>query len=246
MSNSSGIDDTFFEKEFYTQAGRDLLAKEHIFLVYRVASRTARKIPSHYPFDDLVGAGMVGLMDAVGKFNPELGIKFESYAEFRIKGSILDSLRTSDPLSRESRRKIREISEARRDLENKLGREATDDEICDTIGIELNDLYEINSLALSATTVDFDSLSEISGSDVIPDPEMPSPQEVQDYKELLERLSDAIARLPERLGLVLSLYYHEELNMKEIGAVLGITESRVSQLRTEALAKLKVIMEQGE
>ncbi|MBU1220543.1 FliA/WhiG family RNA polymerase sigma factor [Myxococcota bacterium] len=243
-SDTSGFNESFFEKEFYTPEGKDRLAKEHIYLVYRVASRTARKIPSHYPFDDLVGAGMIGLMDAVGKFNPELGIKFESYAEFRIKGTILDSLRTSDPLSRESRRRIRELTEAKRELENRLGREVSDDELCDVLSMDISDLHEITSLAMSSNTVDFDSLSEISGADNIPDPDMPTPHEVSDYKDLIERLSSAIARLPDRLATVLSLYYHEELNMKEIGAVLGITESRVSQLRTEALAKLKTIMEE--
>ncbi len=224
------------------QRRREKLATDNMKLVYRVATRIARRIPNHFPFDDLVGAGMVGLMDAAHKYDPHHGIRFESYAEFRVKGAILDQLRVVDPAPREMRKKIKQFKEIVREQEVLSGGPPEEEVIRARMQITAAELNEIKSVMERTHTVRLDDLTEFSGGDVLPDTATPGPYEVKDYKELLTQLQESIKALPERNQILLSLYYKEELNMKEIGQVLGITESRVSQLRSESLRRLKQIM----
>jgi len=215
------------------------LAVKHMSLVYKVASRIARRLPSHVEMDDLVGSGMIGLMDAVSKFDPQYGVKFESYAEFRIKGAILDQLRVIDPASRDIRKDIKLYKASYKKLEGVLGRTPKDVEIQQDMGITQKKYDQIQKWIKRMQFVDFYTLSTVSGPDVLPGDKSEDPYDVKNYKELLEKLEESIKELPEKLQLVLSLYYKEELNLKEIGNVLNLTESRVSQLRSEALKKLK-------
>jgi RNA polymerase sigma factor for flagellar operon FliA len=224
------------------QGVRDRLILTYAPLVKYVAGRLGSGLPAHVDENDLVSYGLLGLIGAIERFDPDRDIKFETYAIARIKGSIIDELRAMDWVPRSVRSRARDIERAIGELERKLHRAPTDEEIADKLGVstdDLNDsLTEIGRSSIAALdelwTVSSSGGDQVALIDTIEDTEGPEPQ-----TELKEALGEAIARLPEREKLVVTLYYYEELTLREIGEVLGVTESRVSQLHTKAILRLK-------
>ena len=230
------------------QGLRDRLILSYAPLVKYVAGRLGSGLPAHVDEGDLVSYGLLGLIGAIERFDPDRDIKFETYAISRIKGSIIDELRAMDWVPRSVRARARDIERAIAELEAKLGRAPTDEEIAGKVGItqeELGDsLTDISRSSIAA----LDELWTVSSSsggdqvaliDTIEDTQGPDPQGALAQTELKEAIGEAIARLPEREKLVVTLYYYEELTLREIGEVLGVTESRVSQLHTKAILRLK-------
>ncbi|MDE3105268.1 MAG: FliA/WhiG family RNA polymerase sigma factor [Acidobacteriota bacterium] len=222
---------------------RDRLLLEHLPTVRYVARRIHERLPQHVEFDDLVSAGVVGLIDAFAKFDHQKNVQFKSYAQFRIRGAILDSLRTLDWSPRELRRKGRAAEDAIRSLTQSLGRAPLEQEIAAAMGLSLEEyqllLGELKGLEIGSLHME---RSEDSGDEelaYIPG----SPEEDPLFRclqgEMRQRLIDAIDALPEKERLVLTLYYYEELTMKEIGKTLGVVESRVSQIHSSAVLRLR-------
>jgi RNA polymerase sigma factor for flagellar operon FliA len=224
-------------------AYRDQLISEYLPYVKRIVQRLAVHLPSTVDIDDLMNVGVIGLIQAVDRYDPRRDNKFMTYAIFRIKGAVLSELRARDFLSRSNRRKIRELESAYQRLEQKLGREADDKEIAQEMGIELDQVYRTKQMS----SISFISLEELGVSSKDEKEKLMSflanneddALNLTKLKELKEGLSGAIKQLPEKERLVISLYYLDELTMKETGKVLGITESRVSQIHTQAILHLR-------
>jgi RNA polymerase sigma factor for flagellar operon FliA len=232
---------------------RDRLILTYAPLVKYVAGRLGSGLPAHVDEGDLVSYGLLGLIGAIERFDPNRDIKFETYAISRIKGSIIDELRSLDWVPRSVRSRAREIERAIGELEARLGRAPTDEEIAGRIGITENELQDslsdISRSSIAALdelwTITGDTGDQVSLLDTIEDTEGPEPQTALARTEMREALGEAIARLPEREKLVVTLYYYEELTLREIGEVLGVTESRVSQLHTKAILRLKARLSGG-
>jgi RNA polymerase sigma factor for flagellar operon FliA len=226
---------------------RDRLILTYAPLVKFVAGRLGSGLPAHVDEGDLVSYGLLGLIGAIERFDPERDIKFETYAISRIKGAIIDELRALDWVPRSVRARARDIERAIAELEAKLGHAPTDEEIAKKVGISVDELEESLTEISRSSIAALDELWTISGEggdqvsllDTIEDTDGPNPQDALAQTELREALGEAIARLPEREKLVVTLYYYEELTLREIGEVLGVTESRVSQLHTKAILRLK-------
>ena len=230
------------------QASRDRLILTYAPLVKYVAGRLGSGLPAHVDENDLVSYGLLGLIGAIERFDPNRDIKFETYAIARIKGSIIDELRAMDWVPRSVRSRARDIERAIGELERKLHRAPTDEEIAEKLGVTTDELNESLSEIGRSSIAALDELWTISSSgggdqvaliDTIEDTTGPEPQSELAQTELREALGEAIARLPEREKLVVTLYCYEELTLREIGEVLGVTESRVSQLHTKAILRLK-------
>jgi RNA polymerase sigma factor for flagellar operon FliA len=229
-----------------TSPERDQLLLEHLPTVRYLARRIHERLPQHVELDDLISAGVVGLIDAFSKFDNTKQVQFKSYAQFRIRGAILDSLRTLDWSPRELRRKGRAVEEAIRSVTHKLGRVPAEPEIAREMDMGLSEFQqllgelkglEIGSLHLERTENSGDEeLAYIPGS---PDDD-PLFRCLQG--EMKQRLTDAIEDLPEKERMVLTLYYYEELTMKEIGLTLGVVESRVSQIHSSAVLRLRAAL----
>lgn len=236
--------DTAAEKEYQNR-----LVMEELPQVYYIARRIHERLPQHVLFDDLVHAGVLGLIEALRKYDARKNVQFKSFAQFRIRGAILDSLRELDWGSRRLRRKARNIDQAIEKLAAKLGRQPDEEEIAAEMGIELAALHQLlghlDGLELKGQqTVAGDDRSETF--DLIesaPAPAEDSPFHQCLRGEMKRSLADAISVLSAKEQQVISLYYREELTMKEIAAVLDVVESRVSQLHTAALAKLRTALE---
>jgi len=226
---------------------RDRLILTYAPLVKYVAGRLGSGLPAHVDEGDLVSYGLLGLIGAIERFDPARDIKFETYAIARIKGSIIDELRAMDWVPRSVRARARDIERAISELEAKLGRAPNDDEIAGKLGLtqdELDDsLTEISRSSIAALdelwTVQGGTGDQVALIDTIEDTQGPAPTTALDRSEMKEMIADSISRLPEREKLVITLYYYEELTLREIGEVLGVTESRVSQLHTKAILRLK-------
>ncbi len=224
-------------------AYRDQLISEYLPYVKRIVQRLAVHLPSTVDIDDLMNVGVIGLIQAVDRYDPRRDNKFMTYAIFRIKGAVLSELRARDFLSRSNRRKIRELESAYQRLEQKLGREANDKEIAQELGIELEQVYRTKQMS----SISFISLEELGVSSKDEKEKLMSflanneddALNLTKLKELKEALAGAIKQLPEKERLVISLYYLDELTMKETGKVLGITESRVSQIHSQAILHLR-------
>src|SRR5438552_8982807 len=229
------------------KAIRDRLIVTYSPLVKYVAGRLGSGLPAHVDEGDLVSYGLLGLIGAIERYDPDSDVKFETYAIARIKGAIIDELRAMDWVPRSVRSRAREIERAIGELERKLHRAPTDEEIAKKVGIteaELEEsLTEISRSSIAALdelwTVSSSGGDQIALIDTIEDTEAPDPQSSLSATEMREAIGEAIARLPEREKLVVTLYYYEELTLREIGEVPGVTESRVSQLHTQALLRLK-------
>jgi RNA polymerase sigma factor for flagellar operon FliA len=211
-------------------------------------------LPAHVEEADLISYGLVGLISAIERYEPEREIKFETYAVPRIRGAIIDELRTLDWVPRSVRARAREIEKANVKLEHKLQRAPTDEEIAAELGIDVEDFQDSLIQISNSTIAALDELWSISDSsgdqvsllDTLQDPDAPDPASVMDASELKDRVADAIARLPEREKLVIALYYYENLTLREIGEVLGVTESRISQLHTKAVLRLRSRLQSEE
>ena len=231
---------------------RDEKARERLVLAYAplvkyVAGRMSSGLPSHVEESDLISYGLLGLISAIERFEPEREIKFETFAMTRIKGSIIDELRSLDWVPRSVRAKAREIEKVNAQLENELQRAPTDQEMAEKLAVTVEEFQETLTRISNSSVVALDelwTLSDASGDqvsllDTIQDPDAVDPAAALDVTETKDRLAEAIARLPEREKLVVALYYYENLTLREIGEVLGVTESRVSQLHTKAVLRLK-------
>jgi len=219
---------------------RDRFLESHIDLVRYVALRLASRLPVSVELDDLVNDGILGLLDAVEKFDPQRGVRFRTYAERRVRGAILDGLRQRDWQPRTLRRGQRELEETMVRLGSLHGRAASEEELASAMGIELARLRRLLRDANTASIVPLDQIPQ--GLDLSLPHGSDEPQAALELKQLFECLAEELVRLPDRERKVLELYYHEELNMKEVGAVLGVTESRVCQLHAQAAARLRVAL----
>ena len=250
---SSQVDDTrtlwrSFRAKPDDKALRDRVILTYAPLVKYVAGRLGSGLPAHVDEEDLVSYGLLGLIGAIERYDPDRDVKFETYAIARIKGAIIDELRSLDWVPRSVRARAREIERAMTALEAKLHRPPTDEEIANQVGITTEELEDSLTDISRSSIAALDELWTIGGAggdqvaliDTIEDTEAPSPESSLSATELKEALGEAIARLPEREKLVVTLYYYEELTLREIGEVLGVTESRVSQLHTKAILRLKV------
>jgi RNA polymerase sigma factor FliA len=227
-------------------AERDKVVLEHLPLVKAIAVRVHENLPVHVDVDDLVHAGILGLFDAANKYNPEKQVAFSSYAKHRIKGAILDSLRQLDWASRDLRRRHKQVEEATRELSSVLQRTPTESEVAEKLGVDVErwrqmmlDLRSVGLISASSRAADQEEL---------PAPDFPSKPETQPdsmcaREQLRSVLGDAMKALPERYQKVVVLYYTNEMTMKEIGGVLGINESRVSQIHKSALEKMAAVLQ---
>jgi len=230
--------------EIFDEQERNRLLLEQLPQVRYIARHIHDRLPQHVPLEDLVHAGVLGLIDALNKYDSGKNVQFKTYAKFRIRGAILDSLRELDWSPRDLRRKARRIEEVSARLGNVLGRSATEQEIADELKMSLE---EFQHLLGDLDGLDLGSLQAASPIDGQPDDlceYLPSDPEDSPYficlrGEMKQLLTEAIAELGDKEQQVLSLYYYEELTMKEVGAVLGIGESRVSQIHSLALVKLR-------
>ena len=235
----------------YKEEG-DPKARDHLILNYAplvkyVAGRMGTNFPSHVDESDLISYGLLGLIGALERFDLSRNIKFETYAITRIKGSILDELRSMDWVPRSVRSMARQIEKSSAKLENKLHRAPTDEEMANDLGIEMQEFHDALTRISSSSIVALEELWTISSTgtesvaliDTIEDRAAKDPAAVVDVTEVKERLAHAISMLPEREKIVIALYYYEGLTLREIGEVLGVTESRVSQLHTKAILRLK-------
>jgi len=219
---------------------------EHLPIVRFLARRIHERLPQHVDIEDLVSAGVVGLMDAFAKFDPAKKVQFRSYAQFRIRGAILDSLRSLDWSPRDLRRKGRAVEEAIRTLTAKLGRAPGESEVAAEMGLELDEyqqlLGDLKGLEIGTLHVEHNEDSGEEELAYVPG----RPEEDPLFRclrgELEERLSDAILHLPDRERLVMTLYYYEEMTMREIGLALGVVESRVSQMHASAVVHLRAAL----
>jgi len=216
-------------------------------LVKYVAGRMSSGLPAHVEEADLISYGLLGLISAIERFDTTRDIRFETFAITRVKGSIIDELRSLDWVPRSVRAKAREIERANAKLEHQLHRAPTDEEMADALGVSAEEFQESLVKISNSSVVALDELWTVSDSsgdtvsllDTIQDPDAVDPSREMDLTDMKDRLADSIARLPEREKLVVALYYYENLTLREIGEVLGVTESRVSQLHTKAVLRLK-------
>jgi RNA polymerase sigma factor for flagellar operon FliA len=234
-------------KEEGDSSARERLVVAYSPMVKFVAGRLGAGLPSHVDDADLISYGLMGLIGAIERFEPERGIKFETFAMTRIRGAIIDELRSLDWVPRSVRSRAREIEAAQAKLEHELQRAPSEAELADRLEMSEKDLQaallEIANSSVYALdelwTVSDSSGDQVSLLDTIADEAAADPQEALTTSEVKERLAEAIASLPEREQLVVALYYYENLTLREIGEVLGVTESRVSQLHTKAVMRLK-------
>ncbi len=234
-----------YRRENCQDARRDLVDL-HARIVKYVAGRMAIGLPHYVEFNDLISAGLLGLLQAIDNFDPERGIKFETYAIPRIRGAILDELRSQDWFPRSLRRKAKMLEEAYGTLEVQLGRPATDAEVAKRLSIDISELDGMlgevavaTIVSLDADTSGDDSENSTSLGDYLADSRTEDIEKVIARQEMKELIGSRMAELPEKEQLVLVLYYYEELTLKEIGEILDVTESRVCQIHTRAIMRLK-------
>lgn len=224
------------QKQNYEQ-----LVRQHASLVKRIAFHLLGRLPDSVQVDDLIQAGMIGLLEAAQKYDGSKGASFETYAGIRIRGSMIDEMRRGDWAPRSVHRNTRRITEAIKQVENQKGRDAEDAEVAEHLGIEIEEYHSILQDSSGCRLFSFEEMLEKSdqGADNLVSDTQPSPLANIEKDVFQKHLASAIRELPEREQLVLSLYYDEELNLKEIGAVLGVSESRVSQLHSQAAHRLR-------
>jgi RNA polymerase sigma factor FliA len=222
---------------------QEKLMIEHLPIVRFIARRIHERLPQHVPIEDLYSAGVVGLLDAFGKFDPAKQVQFRSYAQFRIRGAILDSLRTLDWSPRELRRKGRAVEQAIQTLTAQFGRAPIDHEIAHLLQIDLAAYQQLlgELKGLEIGTLHSERSEDSGEEELVYLPNRPEDDPLFRYlhSEMRERLSQAIGDLPERERLVMTLYYYEETTMKEIGLILGVVESRISQIHASAVLHLR-------
>ena len=227
------------------KADKNILLTEHMPLVKRLAHHMKAKLPPSVEVDDLVQAGMIGLLDAINRYEETHGAQFETYAVLRIRGAMLDELRNSDWLPRSMRQNMRKIEAAMSTLQQKLGHPPTESEVAKMLKLSLGDYQDMLSDGGGHQLVYYEDFHDAEGSDSFLD--RYAHDDADPLRSLLDgdfrqAVIDAIDALPPREKMLMGLYYEEELNLKEIGAVMGVSESRVSQLHTQAVARLRAAL----
>ena len=227
-------------------AERDQLIIRYAPWVKFIAMRMASKLPSHIQAEDLISAGIIGLIDALDKFNPAREVQFKTYAQIRIQGAMKDELRALDWASRSMRQKVKRLEHVYTTLEQELGRPPASEEVANSLGIEMDEFEEMLDDVKGTSLVSLEELGQGPASEdktnlleALLTREDQDPLEMLNLQDLKKALSLAISELPEKERLVLSLYYFEELTMKEVGKVLNLTESRISQLHTQTVLRLR-------
>lgn len=233
MTEADALWDRYFRNK--SNENRNKVAEYYLPLVKIVAGRIAMSLPSHVDRDDLLSSGFFGLMEAIDRYDINRKNKFETYAGVRIRGAILDYLRSKDWIPVGTRQKIRKYERAVYELETELGRPAKDEEIAQRLQVPVYEVTDIERELSSATLVPFE---EYVRSGDIESFEM-TPSDSVEFKQLRDTLANAIDRLPEKERLVVSLYYYEELTLKEISLIMHLTEARISQLHTKAVFRLR-------
>lgn len=241
-------------KSEQSQDARDKLILHFSPLVKYVAGRISANLPQNVESADLVSYGIFGLIDAIEKFDLSREIKFETYAMSRIKGAIIDELRALDWVPRSVRHRSKELENAYIVLENRFKRVPTDEEVAEELSISIKDLHNLLTQLSYTSVVALEELwavgsdkeDKVSLIDTIEDHNSSDPSDIFELSEMKEILADAIDRLPEREKIVIALYYYESLTLREIGEVLSVTESRVSQLHTKAVIRLKAKLRQAK
>lgn len=224
---------------------KDKIIIEYAPLIKYIAQKIAARLPSNVELDDLISCGVIGLMDAIEKFDPTRDNKFKTYAEFRVRGAILDELRAQDWVPRSIREKAKLVERTYTKLEASLGRPATDEEMCKELNLNQEEFHELLNKAKSVSLLNIDDSASFNRGDkkllagLMENSKSANPFNAVSLKSSRDKIKDGIKGLPEKQRLVLSLYYYEDLNLKEIGQVLNVTESRVSQLHTQAIMKLR-------
>jgi RNA polymerase sigma factor for flagellar operon FliA len=226
-------------------ARRDAMIVEHMPLVKYLVGRIVPQLPPHLDPQDLISAATVGLINAADRFDPDRGVLFKTFAEQHVRGAIIDELRSYDVLSRSMREKYKRLERAVLNLEHKLGRNPTSEEVAATLNISLDEYYAILDDVHVFTFISLDdSWEDAEGSplclaEVLSEREEKSPQQQVMMMQLAEALGQAIETLPEKERQAVALYYNEDFNLKEIGEVLGLTESRISQLISQAMVRMR-------
>jgi RNA polymerase sigma factor for flagellar operon FliA len=224
---------------------KDKLVLEYAPLIKFIAQKIAVRLPSNIELDDLISSGVIGLMDAIDKYDPTRDNKFKTYAEFRIRGAILDELRAQDWVPRSIRDKAKLLDKTMANLEAELGRIATDDEVAKALNVNIDEFHELLNQVRPVSLLSIDESQTFSNVDkksilnILEGCKLNNPFNQLNIKSVKDIVTQAIEELPERQRLVLSLYYYEDLNLKEIGKVLRVTESRVSQLHAQAVSRLR-------
>ncbi|MFT7138876.1 MAG: RNA polymerase sigma factor for flagellar operon FliA [Candidatus Azotimanducaceae bacterium] len=220
----------------------DALVREYAQLVKRIAHHMVARMPSSVQPDDLIQSGMIGLLEAASKYDPGKGASFETYAGIRIRGAMLDEIRKGDWVPRSVHRNVREVGNTMKLLENKLGRDASDREVAEAMGVTLSDYFDILKDSQGSKLFSFEEIPGTGESGIASN--SPNPMDQIQKRDFQRCLAEAIATLPEREQLVLSLYYDDELNLREVGEVLGVSESRVSQIHSQAALRLRSKLEE--
>ncbi len=237
---------TFFSQaEPLSAEKRNELILTYTPLIKYIAARLAARLPAQVSLDDLISCGIIGLIDAINKFDVSKNVQFKTYAEFRVKGAMLDELRALDWVPRSVRRKTTDLEKAYADIEKQTGRPATDEEVAQTMGLGLDDFYKLLDETKSVTFMDIEFLRQKATE--ANDPTLAETFAMDDrdpftainLSQIRELIAGAISDLPEKEKLTVSLYYQDELTMKEIGEVLGYTESRISQMHSKAMFRLR-------
>lgn len=214
---------------------REKLVHHYLPLVKLVAGKIAIGMPQHVDKDDLISNGFFGLLEAIDRFDPERGIKFETYAVVRIRGAILDAIRVQDWVPSTLRQKARQYEKAISEIENQLGRSATEQEVADKLGLNVSDLHQLLNKLNASTIIPLEEFAKTETSANVNF----SPSENIEEQEVKDTLAGAIDRLPEKEKTVVSLYYYEDLTLKEISVVMKLSEARISQLHTKAVFRLR-------
>ncbi len=226
------------------KTAEDIDVLQHVSLVKRIAYHLLAKLPDSVLVDDLIQAGMLGLLEAAKNYDSSQGASFETYAGIRIRGSMLDEVRRSDWTPRSVHKKSRMVAEAIREIENKTGQDARDSEVADLLGMSLDEYYQVLQDSNSSKTFSIEELIQTGDQFLEQNAvQQAGPAENQIKQDFIKALAKAITELPEREKLVVSLYYDDELNLKEIGQVLGVSESRVSQISSQAMLRLRARLE---
>jgi len=226
---------------------RDELIVEYAPLIKYIAQKISARLPANIELDDLISSGVIGLMDAIDKYDCSRDNKFKTYAEFRIRGAILDELRAQDWVPRSVREKAKMLERCYSKIEQETGRLATDDEVREELDLTKDEFHSLLNQVRNVSLLSFDEFSRFSKQDKRTlhglgengNRRTSNPFSEVNVHHIKTKVADAIKDLPEKQRLVLSLYYYEDLNLKEIGKVLDVTESRVSQLHTQAILRLK-------
>ncbi len=233
-----------------TQQDKDKVILEYAPLIKFIAQKIAVRLPANIELDDLISSGVIGLMDAIEKYDPTRDNKFKTYAEFRIRGAILDELRAQDWVPRSIRDKAKLLDKTVVHLESELGRIATEEEVAVALNCTIDEFHDLISQVRPVSLLSIDEAQTFSNVDkksilnILEGCKLANPFNQLNVKTVKETVTHAIEELPERQRLVLSLYYYEDLNLKEIGRVLRVTESRVSQLHAQAVSRLRAKLTQ--